>query len=44
MPMEYSRRCIHGTCSYDGRCVCAQGYEMRSTLLHGPQCIPICDQ
>ncbi|EDW61828.2 wnt inhibitory factor 1 [Drosophila virilis] len=37
------RRCIHGRCSYDGRCICAQGYEMRSTLLHGAQCMPICD-
>ncbi|XP_060657284.1 epidermal growth factor-like protein [Drosophila nasuta] len=36
-------RCTHGSCSFDGRCICAQGYEMRATLLHGPQCTPICD-
>ncbi|XP_033248408.1 wnt inhibitory factor 1 [Drosophila miranda] len=35
-------RCTHGRCSYDGSCICAQGYELRTTLLHGQQCTPIC--
>ncbi|XP_034653728.1 wnt inhibitory factor 1 [Drosophila subobscura] len=35
-------RCTHGRCSYDGQCICAQGYELRATLLHGQQCTPIC--
>ncbi|XP_022224539.2 wnt inhibitory factor 1 [Drosophila obscura] len=35
-------RCTHGRCSYDGQCICAQGYELQATLLHGQQCMPIC--
>ncbi|XP_030388565.1 wnt inhibitory factor 1 [Scaptodrosophila lebanonensis] len=34
-------RCINGRCSYNGECICAQGYELRTTL-RGIVCMPIC--
>ncbi|EDW72414.1 uncharacterized protein Dwil_GK20728 [Drosophila willistoni] len=35
-------RCYNGKCSPEGQCICSEGYELGSTLLHGQQCMPQC--
>ncbi|ALC42363.1 CG15861, partial [Drosophila busckii] len=36
-------RCLNGHCDYNGACICASGYQLQSTLLHGQMCMPICE-